>query len=213
LTQAALAWAREEGGEVAFLRVRRDNAAAWSLYHSLGFEPLYDSMDLKLPKVPPVEKVSAGEISLSPYHPRQRHQVRELARGTIPVKYRWLESLRIADFRLSLDRRLVEWWASLMTGCETYRLVAQRGKQTVAAMVVKVAGCRGNHSLIFHIHPNFRGEIEGMLVTEALSLLWPHRGQATVVTLPISYAEIVTLLKRYGFVEQRTLTLMRRSLL
>jgi len=30
--------------------------------------------------------------------------------------------------------------------------------------------------------------------------------------LPVGYDEIVTVLKRYGFVQQQTLTLMRRSL-
>jgi ribosomal protein S18 acetylase RimI-like enzyme len=213
LTEAALTWAREQGGEAAFLRVRRDNAVAWSLYDSLGFEPVYDSADLELARVPYVEKVTAGEISLSPYHPRQWRQVRELARAGIPVRFRWLEPVHIADFLLSLDRRLADWWDCLTSGRKTWRLVAQRGERIVAAMAVKTAGRRGNHSLILHIHPDCRGKIEEVMVTEALCRLGPHRRRATVVRLPVSYPDIVTVLKRYGFVAQRTLTLMRRSLI
>lgn len=212
LMEAALAWAREQGGEAAFLRVRRDNAVAWSLYESLGFQPLYDLVKLRLAWVPPVEKVTVDEISLSPYHPRQWGQVRELAWAAIPARLRWLGPTQVADFRPNLDRRLADWWASLTTGRKTWRLVAQCGKRIVAAMVVNAAGHRGNHFLTLHIHPDCRGKIEEMLVTEALSHLWPQRDRATVATLPVGYAEILTVLKRHGFMEQETLTLMRRSL-
>jgi ribosomal protein S18 acetylase RimI-like enzyme len=212
LTEAALAWAREQGGEAAFLRVRRENAVAWSLYDSLGFQPVYDSVDLELAQVPPVEKVAADEISLSPYHARQWRQVRELARAGIPARFRWLEPLHVADFRLSLDRRLADWWDSLTSGRKTQRLVAQHGKRIAAAMAVTIADRRGNHSLTLHIHPDYRGKVEEMLVTETLGRLWPHRERATLVALPVSYPDIVAVLKRYGFVTHRTLTLMRRSL-
>lgn len=212
LMEAALAWAREQGGEAVFLRVRRDNAVAWSLYESLGFQPVHDTVDLRLAQVRPVKKVIADEISLAPYHPHQWRQVRELARAVVPPNLRWLESVPIADFHLSLDRRLAEWWTELTTGGKTWRLIAQRGERIAAAMAVNVAGRRGKHSLVLHIHPDCRGKVEEMLVTEALSRLWLHQDRATVITLPVSHAEILNVLKQYGFVEQRTLALMRRSL-
>lgn len=212
LMETALAWAREQGGEAAFLRVRQDNVAAWSLYKSFGFQPLHDTVDLLLAQVTPVQKAVASELTLSPYQPGQWRQVRELARAIVPSDLGWLESVPVADFQLSLERRLVEWWAGLTTGRRTCRLVALRGKQLVAAMAVKVAGQRGSHSLLLHVHPSHRGKVEEVLVTEALSRLWPHRHRPTVVVLPISYDEIVNVLEQYGFVRQRTLTLMRRSL-
>ncbi len=212
LVQAALDWAREQGGEVAFLRVQRDNIAAWSLYEGFGFSPLYDAVDLRLAQVPPVQKVVWDEVSLAPYHARQWPQVRELARVVIPADFRWLEPRRIADFRSGLERRLSDWWADLTAGRKTWRVVAQRGERIVAALAVKIAGRRGAHSLSLHVHPDCRGRIEEMLVTEALCGLWPHRDRATVIALPISYAEIVTVLKQYGFSEQKRLTLMQRSL-
>jgi len=212
LTEAALAWARKQGGETVFLRVRRENAVAWSLYDSLGFQPVYDSVDLWLARVPPLDKVTADEMSLSPYHPRQWRQVRELARAGILARFRWLEPLHVADFRPGLDRRLADWWDGLTSGRKIQRLVAQHGRRIAAAMAVTIAGRRGNHSLTLHIHPDYREKVEEMLVTEALCRLWPHRGRATLVTLPVSYPDIVAVLKRYGFVTRRTLTLMRRSL-
>jgi GNAT superfamily N-acetyltransferase len=212
LMEAALDWAQEQGGEAVFLRVRRDNAAAWSLYESLGFEPLYDTVDLRLTQVPVVEKVTAAEISLAPYQSHHWRQVRELARESIPPDLHWLESARAAAFRPSLERRLAEWWASLTTGSQVHRLIAQRNDRVVAAMAVRVGGHRGNHSLTLHVAPDQRGQIEEMLITEALSRLGLHRDQTTFITLPVGYDEILSVLKQYGFWEQRRLVLMRRSL-
>lgn len=212
LMKAAMDWAREQGGETAFLRVRRDNVAAWSLYKGLGFQPLHDRVDLRLARVPPVEKAIVDGVSLTPYHPRQWRQVRDLARMIVPPNLRWLESVRVADFHLSLNRRLTEWGASLTTGRKTCRLVAQRGERVIAALMVRTAGHRGSHSLLLYVHPEYRGTVEEMLVTEALVRLWPHKDRATIVTLPVSYAGLLNALEQYGFVEQGTLTLMRRSL-
>ena len=195
------------------MRVRRDNAAAWSLYRDFGFQPLVDTVDLRLAQVPPVQKAQAADsrISLVPYNSQQWGQVRELARLTVPPNLLWLEVVSIADFRVGLDRRLAEWWAGLWTARKTWRVVARHGERVVAAMAVRVAGHRGNHSLVLHVHPDYRGEIEGMLITEALSGLQSHRERATYVTLPVSYAKILDVFKKYGFVEHNTLTLMRRS--
>lgn len=212
LMEAALAWAQEQDGEAVFLRVRRDNAVAWALYEKLGFQPLRDTVDLRLAQVPPVKKVTADEISLTSYHPRQWRQVRELARAVVPPNLRWLESVRVSDFYLSLDHRLGEWWSGLTTGRQTCRLVAKRDERVLAAMTVSVAGRRGNHSLTLHVHPDWRGKVEEMMVTEALARLWPHRDRATVITLLVGYAEVLDVLKQYGFAEQKTLALMRRSL-
>lgn len=214
LMEAALDWAREQGGEAVFLRVRRDNAAAWSLYDSLGFQPLLDAVDLRLAKVPPVEKVEIADprVLLSPYKPCQYEQVRDLARLAIPPNLRWLEVTNIADFQVGLNRRLAEWWADFTTGRKTWRLIAKYGEQVAAAMVLKVAGYRGNHFLVLHVHPDHRGKVEEMLVTEALARLWPHRDQVTFATLPVCYDEILDVVRKYGFVKQHALTLMRRSL-
>ena len=212
LMERALSWAREQGGEAVFLRVRRDNIVAWSLYESLGFQPLYDSVSLRLAQVPPVQKRAVDDVVLVPYQPRQWRTVRELVRAAVSSTFHWLEPVRDDEFRLSLGRRLSEWWASLTTGREFFRLVAQRDTQVVAALAVEIATQRGNHALLLHVHPDHRGALEEMLVAEALCRLWPHGDHATVVRLPVGYDEIVAVLKRYGFVEQQVLTLMRRSL-
>lgn len=214
LMEAALAWVGEQGGEAVLLRVRRENAAAWSLYQGLGFQPLHDSVSLRLAQLPPVQRTAApeAETRLAPYHPRQWRQVFELARAIVPPELRWLESVSVADFDLGLGRRLAEWWAELTTERKVYRLVAQRGERVVAAMAVKIAGYRGSHRLALHVYPDCRGKVEEMLLTEALALLWPHRDRATLVTLPIGYTEILDVLQRYGFIVRETLTLMRRSL-
>jgi ribosomal protein S18 acetylase RimI-like enzyme len=214
LMEAALAWAGEQGGEAVLLRVRRDNAAARSLYRHLGFQLLHDTVNLRLARAPLVREASAPGTgtSLAPYRSRQWRQVFELARLIVPVELRWLESVSVAEFNLSLEHRLAEWWADLTGGHKVYRLVAQRGERVVAAMAIKVACRRGSHLLTLHVHPDHRGEVEETLVTEALVRLWPYRDRSTFVTLPIGYAEILDVLKRYGFVEQKALTLMRRSL-
>ena len=212
LMERALDWAREQGGKAVFLRARRDNAAAWSLYQHLGFQPLYDSVELRLDRVPTVRRVSSDNAILVPYRSQQWLQVRNMARAIIPSQARWLEPIRVSDFHPTLERRLSEWWAGLTKGFKVHRLVARRDEQIIAALAVKIATRRGAHSLLIRVRPDCRGQVEEMLVTEALRRLEAHPNKRTLINLPVNYAEIMDVLQRYGFKEQKTLALMRRSL-
>jgi ribosomal protein S18 acetylase RimI-like enzyme len=213
LMKAAMAWAQAQGGKVVFLRVRRDNRVAFGLYESLGFETLYDAVDLSLKRVPRVQTPPPDDaITLTPYHPRQWRQVRQLVRAAIPADLRWLVPIRIGDFRPGLTRRLGAWWSALFSGRRVERWVAQHEGKMAGAAVVRVARRRGSHSLAFHVHPAYRGRVEQKLVAGALSRLWPHRNRETVVSLPIGFPSLLEVLKRHGFAEGKVLTLMHRSL-
>lgn len=209
LMETALAWAQEQDGEAVFLRVRSNNLAAWSLYQGLGFKRVHDAVELRLAQVPDAPRVAGDRVLLAPYRSGMWRQVRDLARAIVPSDLRWLESVSVAEFDLSLGRCLSEWWAGLTDESRVYRLAVQRGGRVVAVMAVKSAGRRDAHHLTLHVHPDCRGQVEEMLVTESLARLWPQRNKATYLMLPIGYAEMLDALKRYGFEEQKTWTLMR----
>ena len=212
LMETALHWAREQDSDALFLRVRKDNVAAFSLYQSLGFERLYDAVDLELAQVPPVKKPTAtDQVSITPYRPGQWPQVRQLARAAIPPDLRWLEPVRAAEFEITLSRRISEWWARLIFEREVYRLVAEHDKRIIAAAAVKIACRRGVHTMTLHVQPEYRGKVEERLVAKMLAHLWPHRDRMTRIALPIAHDQTIKMLKRYGFEEQKTLTLMHKS--
>jgi len=172
----------------------------------------YHSGFVWVEEVPTVRRVSSDNAILVPYRSQQWLQVRNMARAIIPSQARWLEPIRVSDFHPTLERRLSEWWAGLTKGFKVHRLVVRRDEQIIAALAVKIAARRGAHSLLIRVRPDCRGQVEEMLVTEALRRLEAHPNKRTLINLPVNYAEIMDVLQRYGFKEQKTLALMRRSL-
>ena len=62
------------------------------------------------------------------------------------------------------------------------------------------------------VHPDYRGQLEEMLVTKALSILADYPERAVVATHPAEHQEAIEVLKRYGFIEKRTQAQMRLAL-
>ena len=56
------------------------------------------------------------------------------------------------------------------------------------------------------------GQVDEMLVTKALALLRNYPGQGVAVKMSASHREAIETLKRYGFVEEKTLVQMRLNL-
>lgn len=210
LMQTGLAWAQAQGGEAVFLRVKRSNQAAFSLYESLGFQALHDAVEFTLDRVPRVRRIPAQSgIEIAPYRRRQWPQVRDLARAAIPPDLRWLEAVNVQNFDPALGQRLAEAWTDLTTGQTVERWVASRGERVVAALSIQIARQRGVHTLGLHVHPEHRGQVEEALLSQAMVRLWPFCEQTTAIGLPLGDDLVRQTLQRYGFVARKTLTLMR----
>lgn len=212
LMQAAIGMARDRGGESVNLQVRADNAAALKLYRDLGFEELMGTTDLQLERVGRVAFVSAEGFTLRPRDYGEWYREYELARAVIPASEQQARPLREENFRKGVGDRVIDWLGDIFAGQRTYRLAVDAGNRFIATLTVRASWWGGKHGLEMMVHPDYRGCVEEMLVTKALALLGNYPGQGVAVKISTAHQEAIEILKRYGFVEEKTLVQMRLNL-
>jgi len=226
LVQAAIDLARDQGGEWIILQVYADNAPACKLYQHLGFEQITAMTELYSERVRPVALIESPSTGLRRAQSSRSGQdcllrrrsysewrkEYELASAAAPEGARWLKSVRADHFMVGLDQRLSRWLSNLIAGRREYRLAVEDGGRFIATLTVLASHWRGEHSLEFMVHPDHRGQLEGMLIAKALSLLesYPQRGAG--VSHPAEHQEAIEALKLHGFIEKRTLAQMRLAL-
>jgi len=212
LVQAALDLAREQGGEWALLQVYTDNIPACRLYQGLGFEQVAAVTELHLERVRPVAFAHLKGFVLRRRSHREWRKEYELALAATSEGAQWLKPLRANQFMAGPDRRLSRWLRNLFTGREEHRWAVEEDDRFIATLNVQACRWRGDHSLALMVHPDYRGQLEEMLVTKALSILENYPGRGVAVTHPTEHREAIEVLKLHGFVEKRTLAQMRLSL-
>jgi ribosomal protein S18 acetylase RimI-like enzyme len=207
LMEAATDLIRRQGGEVVTLQVRRANTTAQNLYRGLGFTLLEGTTSLKLGWVRPVAVVPAPGFPMRPWSPKEGRKVYELARAVVPAKAQWLTPLREERFSLSLEKRLAEGLNRLTRRQDVHRWAIEEGERFVATLTVQAMGplSTGSHRLEMMVHPDHRGLLEEALVTRALSALGPYPQRGVEAEVPADHEEAIQALKRYGFVEGKTL--------
>ncbi len=212
LVQAAIDLAREHGGEWALLQVHIDNVPALRLYQHLGFTQIAAVTELRSERVKPVTLAPARGFTLRRRSYREWHKKYALALAATSKEAQWLNPLRADQFIVGLDQRFSRWLSDLFVGREEHRLAIEEGDRFIATLTVQASHWRGHHSLELMVHPDYRGQLEEMLVTTALSILedYPERGVA--VSHPAEHREAIEALKLRGFVEKRTLVQMRLAL-
>jgi len=208
LMQAAIGMARDKGGESVTLQVRADNMPALKLYRDLGFEELMGATELQLKRVGPVAFVPAEGFTLRQRDYSEWRKEYELARAATPASEQRVRPLREEDFRKVFGGRVVDWLGDIFAGQRTYRLAVDEGDRFIATLTVRASWLWGRHGLEIMVHPDYRGQVEEMLVTHALALLGNYPGQGVAVKMSTSYQEAIEILKRYGFVEEKTLVQM-----
>ena len=213
LVQAAIDLASEQGGEWALLQVHTDNVAACKLYENLGFEQITALTELHLERVRTVAFVPAQAFVLRRRRYREWHKEYALTLDATSKEAQWLNPSHANHFMVGLDQRLSKWLSNLFTGREERRLAVEDGDRFLATLTVQASRWRGHHSLELTVHPDYRGQLEEMLVTKALNILKDYPERAVVVTHPAEHREAIEALKLYGFVEKRTLAQMRRALI
>jgi ribosomal protein S18 acetylase RimI-like enzyme len=212
LVQAALDLAKEHGGEWALLQVYTDNIPACRLYQGLGFEQIAAVTELHLERIKPVAFAHFKGFVLRRRSYSEWRKEYELALTATSEGARWLKPLRANQFMVGIDQRLSHWLSNLFTGHKEHRLAVEENDRFIATLTVQACRWRGDHSLELMVHPDYRGQLEEMLVTKALSILgnYPERGVA--VTHPTEHREAIEALKLHGFIEKRTLAQMRLAL-
>ncbi|MGQ9625806.1 MAG: GNAT family N-acetyltransferase [Anaerolineae bacterium] len=212
LVLAALDYARHHGGEWASLQVRTDNEPAMKLYRSLGFEEMVAISDLKLQKARPVAIISTAGFTLRLSRPEEWRKEYQLVKASTSTKAQWVNPVRLSQFEPTLSRRLFQAIARLFSNQRTHRLVIDGKGGFVALLIIHLGRWESEHRLEIFIHPDYRGQLEEILVTSALNILsnFPSRPVSTRQTS--DQPQLIETLKRYGFSEQRTLSHMRFDL-
>jgi ribosomal protein S18 acetylase RimI-like enzyme len=219
LVQAAIELAREYHGKWIILQVHTDNVRARKLYRNLGFEQFAAETKLRLEKATPVLDPSAAPEHRS----GQGHVLRKRSYGEWRKEYalalaatsreaQWLMPVRPGHFMVGLDQRLFKQLSNLMAGRKEYRLAVEDGERFLATLTVLASRWRGEHSLELMVHPDHRGQLEEMLIAEALRILGNYPERGVVVSHPGEHQEAIEALKRHGFTEERTLAQMRLAL-
>jgi ribosomal-protein-alanine N-acetyltransferase len=228
LVQAAIDLAREHDGEWVVLQVHTDNAPACKLYQSLGFEQITAVAELYLERTRPVAftavkgpstilRQGSGQGPGQGFVLRRRNYSEwrkeyKLALAATSKEAQWLNPLRAPDFMVGLDQRLSRWLSNLFTGREERRLAVEDGDRFLATLTVQASRWRGHHSLELMIHPDYRGQLEEMLVAKALGILQDYPERDVVITHPANHREAIEALKLHGFIQKRTLAQMRLAL-
>jgi ribosomal protein S18 acetylase RimI-like enzyme len=212
LMQAAIGKARDRGGEAVALQVRAANEPALKLYRELGFEELVGTTELQLGRVSQVPFVPAEGFILRQRSYSEWRKEYELAQAAIPAGEQRVRPICERDFRKGLGERVVDWFGDFFAGQRTYRLAVDKGDRFIATLTVRVSWLWGRHSLKMMVHPDYRGQVEEMLVTKALALLGDYPGQEVAVKISYSHQEAIETLKRCGFMEGKTLVQMRLNL-
>ncbi len=208
LMQAAIRMARHQGGESVTLQVRADNAPALKLYRDLGFEALMGTTDLHLEKIGSIQVVPAKGFTLRRREYSEWPKEYELAQAAIPANEQRARPLREEDFRKGWSDQVLDWLGDILAGRRTYRLAIDQDNRFIATLNVYASWMGGGHSLELMVHPDYRGQVEEMLITQALALLGHYPGQGVAVKISASHQEAIEVLKKYGFVEEKTLVQM-----
>jgi ribosomal protein S18 acetylase RimI-like enzyme len=208
LMQAGIDMARDRGGESLTLQVRADNMPALKLYQDLGFEELMGTTELQLERVGRVTFVPAEGFTLRQRDYSEWHKEYKLALAATPASEQRARPIREENFRKGRGARVVDWLGDIFAGRRTYRLAVDKDDRLIATLTVRASLWGGRHSLEIMVHPDSHSQVEEMLVTKALALLRHYPGQGVAVKMSASHQEAIETLKRYGFVEQKTLVQM-----
>jgi len=155
-----------------------------------------------------VEFAPARSFTLRPMRYDEWEKEYELALVATTAGAQELDPVRESEFRIGFDRRL----GDLLTGRREYRLAVEKDGDFIATLAVRAARFWGEHRLKMIVHPDYRGYLEEMLVSKALSILskYPQRGVS--VKHPADHREAIQILRKRGFKEERTLVKMELEL-
>ncbi len=209
LMQAAIDLARRHHGDWVALQVRSDGTAARSLYESLGFTVLGETIHYRRTHLAPVAQPgSLGEDRVRRGAARDGERIYRLAQAAIPEELRWAEPLRRDDFLMGLDRDFANW---LSRRREAWWVIeSEAGMLGAAHIVIPPSPHEGR--LWIGVIPSHQGRYEDQLVHAALSSVESVARSAIFASIPAMQTAARAALEAAGFEAHRRLTHMRLKL-
>jgi ribosomal protein S18 acetylase RimI-like enzyme len=214
LVEAAIDLILQRGGNTAYLFVRHDNPAAIHLYESLGFAEVDRTTDCKYVPDRPAE----GDLSLrllrrlQPWDAEALYELASLAMG---AGRRWLTPVRRHHFVRPADERFLRGIGSLFSAERetTWGAFATDGRLRAGlSLRARRLWNPRPHYLALWVHPGCRGQVEDALAQDVVALVREQPHRPAQVSLPACEEAAVDALLRQGFVEVRTLILMKLDL-
>ncbi len=197
LMEAVIERAEKRGAPWVALEVRRDNRAAKGLYEKLGLVRVDVWTEMRLAET--VDFVLREGPSVRELEPTEWREGRRLWKEALPKETAFLGEREGA--KPDLGQGLLDW---------LWRLLGRRRYCWVAggSMLTFRLSWAGPHRLEMVVHGGERGQVEEGLLAETFSILRTHPPRGVVARIYPSYPETVEVLRRCGFIEERTLERM-----
>lgn len=208
LMEAALDGVTARKGRWVGLEVRAENEIARHLYERFGFREKGQTLQLLRSGDVPWDGTGSSHPALRRARQGDGADLIVLMRKLIPQPQRLVLELREDYYRPSWKRRLDSW---LNGHPEKWWVVEDNGILGGAVRVVREMGKRPDW-MEFLIAPEYRGNVEGILVRRGLSSLRPNAGRMVEVTLPGNEEALYNELKEADFRKLRRLVQMRLNL-
>lgn len=216
LMYAGLELVQEYHGESVSLQVRADNVPARRLYDSLNFQEIAGTSSLQFKRVPRVAEVPlpAG-VRLRPHRfdsADARLAYNLASAASTPARQKeW--PLRPGRFQLGLSEQLNSILYQLLGGpASAYWVVEDDHHQLVGTTTILSGFLGRSHRLELVVHPDWRGALEGPLISRALNYLYPWRKWGIEIKHPSDHVEAIKVYQEFGGREEQTLIWMKRKM-
>lgn len=203
LMEAALAGMKRQGARQVVLQVRTDNEPAQRLYRHLGFVRFDTIAEMVRPGLLPAQAPPA--LPLRRLTGRDWEVQLDLARAATPPEVQRVRALDPQAFRLTLGKRLREWYDALVGGRQALRWGLEEDGRLVAAVSLLAIAGRASSRLDLTVRPGHRGTLEGPLADTGLAVLARWHPQAIAATISGNHPEAVQALEVRHFVTARRL--------
>jgi len=210
LVMAALEEAERQGAAGVLLQVYDDNQPALCIYTDLGFREVAGEIDMQLDAVRPVAVLDARDYHFRPWKAGDGPATQSLAHEAKSQPLQWLRPRPASAYDPSWGVRLGERWRALLSGQQTYRLVALHGERLVALLTLRTTSQSGHHHLEVLVRPDHRGPLEAALVSRVLHMLSIAAPRPVETTVDKDHKTLVETLQSYGFKAQSTLLTLQR---
>jgi GNAT superfamily N-acetyltransferase len=197
---ALIARAINQGAEKAIVMVRNNNVESINLCRSTGYKELIVTLEMNLPAIGTVKPIILPGVALRHLSSADRHKIHELAQSITPLALQAFAPIRQDELLKTASQRL---W-NLFTGHWVHRMAVEEGNKLVAVLTVEALLFGGEHRLKMMVHPRWRGRLEEMLITKALSMLKRYPKGNIGINLLASHTEAIEALRAHGFVEKKT---------